>query len=335
MKNGNPAKAAKRKSGGGRAVVIILLLLFMLAGAVLMLTPYVEYWEQRQQVKQEVVTFKELVAVYKRDEGQNENEADMKPAFPELREAMAAYNEEIYENGQNKFVDAWSYQADIFNLVEYGYEEEAIGVVSIPGISVEMPLYLGGTYENMAKGFAQLSQTSMPIGGENTNCVIAGHRGWRGMPYMRDVELLEVGDSVYVQNPWETLEYRISEIFLIEPNNIESILIQKGRDLLTVVTCHPYGVGSHRYVLICERYETEEVTEEKEETKGHWIWEWHDKVNITTSTNVEFESSQKTIFLSAYLPWICLGLAAIILLFALLILLGTKLRKKKRNRTHS
>ena len=320
-----------KKHRWGKTVIVILLILAIIAGLAMLFSPYLENMDHRKQVKTEVTTFKELVSVYKTEPVPTEQEDEIeKPpvVYPELLAAMEDYNQEIYENGQSDLVDAWSYQADVFDLSDYGFELDAIGLVTIPEISVEMPLYLGGSYSNLSKGFAQLSQTSMPIGGKNTNCVIAGHRGWNGMAYMRDVEKLEIGDAVYLENPWETLEYRIDDIFIIQPNKIEKVLIQEGRDLLTVVTCHPYGVGSHRYVLICERVEpeAEEVEVTVPETTGKWVWEWQDRVSITTSEDVEFESSQLTIFVSVYLPWICLALALLILAVSLLIVCISKVR---------
>ena len=168
----------------------------------------------------------------------------------------------------------------------------------------------------------------MPIGGKNTNCVIAGHRGWSGMAYMRDVELLDVGDPVYVENPWETLEYRISEIILIEPSNVESVYIQEGRDLLTIITCHPFGVGSHRYVLICDRYHEEDVVVAPE-IRGFWSWEWQTSVKVTATDDVEFESSQMLIFVSEYLPWLIFLLSIILLFLMVLILLLRRVIQKK------
>lgn len=94
----------------------------------------------------------------------------------------------------------------------------------------------------------------MPIGGTNTNCVLAGHRGWYGALFFRHIELLEIGDVVLITNLWETLRYTVSEIKVIEPDAIDEILIQPGRDLVTLLTCHPYGSGGrYRYVVYCER----------------------------------------------------------------------------------
>ena len=94
----------------------------------------------------------------------------------------------------------------------------------------------------------------MPIGGSNTNCVLAGHRGWYGALFFRHIELLEIGDEITIRNLWDTLTYQVVEIQVIEPNEIEEILVQPGRDLVTLLTCHPYGSGGrYRYVVFCER----------------------------------------------------------------------------------
>ena len=179
--------------------------------------------------------------------------------YPELLEAMLEYNERIYAEGQSGLTDAWAYAEPSFDLTEYGLDSEVIGVLSIPSINLEMPIYLGATYDHMAKGAAHLSQTSLPIGGKNTNCVIAGHRGWQGAPFFLYLDKIVVGDEVTITNLWETLTYRVCDIRVIEPNDIDAVLIQPGRDMLTLITCHPYAsVGRYRLVVYCERTETEQ-----------------------------------------------------------------------------
>ena len=176
--------------------------------------------------------------------------------YADLYNAMLDYNRRIYDSGQAGLCDAWSYQVASFDLRAYGIEDEAIGVITIPKIDVELPIYLGASSENMAKGAVHLSQTSLPIGGPDTNCVIAAHRGWYGAPYFRYIDVLEEGDEVYVTNLWETLTYKVSEIRVINPDDVGQILIQPGRDLLTLLTCHPYASGGlYRYVVYCERKE--------------------------------------------------------------------------------
>ena len=171
-----------------------------------------------------------------------------------LWEEMLAYNRQIWKEKQSGLCDSWSYQQPAFTLGDYGLEDEVFGVISIPAIDLEMPLYLGATSSRLTKGAAQLSQTSLPIGGMNTNCVIAGHRGFNGAIYFRYVTDLKPGDEVIITNLWETLTYTVTETQVILPNEVDQILIQEGRDMITLLTCHPYASGGkQRYLVMCER----------------------------------------------------------------------------------
>lgn len=177
-------------------------------------------------------------------------------AYPELWDAMTAYNTAIYAEGQSGLSDPSAYETPTFDLTDYGLEDEIFGVISIPTLELEMPLYLGATYQHMADGAAHLSQTSIPIGGENTNAVIAGHRGWRGASYFRYITELQPGDEVIITNLWDTLTYKVAETQIIWPYEVDQILIQENRDLITLLTCHPYASGGkQRYLVICERAE--------------------------------------------------------------------------------
>ena len=176
--------------------------------------------------------------------------------YPELWEDMVRYNQSIAAQGQSGLSCAYDYQKASFRLADYGLPDEIFGVLSIPAIDLEMPIYLGATEQHMADGAAHLSQTSLPIGGMDTNCVIAGHRGYCGASYFRYLDRLHVGDRVSITNLWETLTYRVCEIRVIDPSDVEEILIQPGRELLTLLTCHPYASGGRqRYVVYCERSE--------------------------------------------------------------------------------
>ena len=180
--------------------------------------------------------------------------------YPELWADMVRYNETIYTQGQAGLSCEYDYQKPSFTLTQYGLADEVFGVISIPAMELEMPIFLGATEQHMADGAAHLSQTSLPIGGENTNCVIAGHRGYNGASYFRYIDKLKVGDLVSVTNLWETLTYRVCEIRIIDPHDVTEILIQPGRDLLTLLTCHPYASGGRqRYVVYCERVESPEA----------------------------------------------------------------------------
>ena len=123
-----------------------------------------------------------------------------------------------YREGQQHLSCEYAYEKPSFNLKDYGLEDEIFGVIFIPELELEMPIYLGATYQHLADGAAHLSQTSIPVGGENTNSVIAGHRGWGGASYFRYITNLEVGDEVIITNLWDTTIYEVVEIKIIMPN---------------------------------------------------------------------------------------------------------------------
>ena len=174
--------------------------------------------------------------------------------YPELLADLQAYNQRIYDEKQSGLVDLEACEAPAADLTAYGVEDEIIGVLEIPTMELTMPVYLGASDDHLAAGAAVLGNTSAPIGGDNTNCVIAGHRGWRGADYFRHIDRLTVGDTVKLTNLWETLTYTVADIQIIQPHEIEKIKIQQGRDLLTLLTCHPYASGGkQRYVVYCEK----------------------------------------------------------------------------------
>ena len=174
--------------------------------------------------------------------------------YPELWAEMNAYNEAIYTEGQSGLSCETDYEVPSFVLAEYGLSSEIFAVLAIPALELEMPVYLGATNQHMADGAAHMSQTSLPIGGENTNTVVVGHRGWNGAAYFLHLPQLKIGDAVTITNLWETLTYEVVETRIIDPYNVEAIHIQEGRELLTLLTCHPPATGGRqRYLVFCER----------------------------------------------------------------------------------
>ena len=174
--------------------------------------------------------------------------------YPELLAALQEYNRLLYTKKQCNLTDLEACETPAADLVAYGIEDEIIGVLEIPTMELTMPVYLGASDDHLAAGAAVLGSTSAPIGGDNTNCVIAGHRGWRGADYFRHIDRLQVGDTVQVTNLWETLTYTVADIQIIQPHEVDKIKIQQSRDLLTLLTCHPYASGGReRYVVYCER----------------------------------------------------------------------------------
>ena len=175
---------------------------------------------------------------------------------PELLAALQDYNRQLYAEKQRNLTNLEACEAPAADLTAYGIEDEIIGVLEIPTMELTMPVYLGASDAHLAAGAAVLGNTSAPIGGDNTNCVVAGHRGWRGADYFRHIGRLQVGDIVTLTNLWETLTYTVADIQIIQPHEVDEIKIQPDRDLLTLLTCHPYASGGRqRYVVCCERTE--------------------------------------------------------------------------------
>ena len=231
---------------------ILLVLLVMLAGfsACLALKPLVFSARKAHQMHTETQAFYLEAA----DAQQAAVQEGSPIPYEDLLKDIQQYNENIYLTCQSELTSREAYQDSEFDLTAYGLPDNVFGVLSIPKMDLEMPLYLGASDENMALGATVLAETSIPIGGTSSNAVIAGHRGWGGAKYFKDIELLEVGDEVSITNLWEELTYRVTEIKIIDPSDISSILIQPGRDLVTLLTCHPYGSdGLYRYLVFCER----------------------------------------------------------------------------------
>ncbi|MGI6017540.1 MAG: sortase [Marvinbryantia sp.] len=143
---------------------------------------------------------------------------------------MKQYNEQLVTEGQ-KIADAWCYEQTPVDLSVLNNEDFAIGYIEIPEMEVRLPLYIGASSDNLAKGAAVLAGTSMPIGGKNTNCVIAAHRGWRGSAYFQMIENLKEGSVVYVTNPWETLTYTVTGTKIVDPTEVSAIMLQEGKDM--------------------------------------------------------------------------------------------------------
>lgn len=238
-------------AGIKRRIYICAALILFFAGLVLISYPHIKGEQLETEAAESIVQFVEA----KQAERAQTNFSIL---YPELFQEMQLYNQRIFEEKQSELKDNFSYADPSFTLSDYGLEAETIAVLNIPVLDLSMPVYLGANEENMAAGAAHMSNTSLPVGGANTNCVIAGHRGFSGADYFKHLDVLKEGDSVQLVTLWNTLNYTVSEIKIIEPYEVEQILIQEGRELLTLLTCHPYASGGrYRYLVICERsYET-------------------------------------------------------------------------------
>lgn len=238
-----------------KGMIVCMMILLFACGFSIFAYPYIHNYMVERDMRGQIHYFLEKMGTQPTEDTPELTDSPELPReYQALWDAMVSYNDAIWEEKQAGLCDPWAYQQPSFTLGEYGLEEEVFGVLSIPALDLEMPLYLGATASHMAEGAAHLSQTSLPIGGRNTNCVIAGHRGWNGADYFRYITELQPGDEVMITNLWETLTYKVTDTRIIMPNEVEQILIQEGRDMITLLTCHPYASGGkQRFLIFCDR----------------------------------------------------------------------------------
>lgn len=253
-----------------RKMIVMVMILAFFAGCILFVYPFIRGLYLDSRAQDDADSFLELVKPSKAS-SVPAKEAEPVPteetiANRELWDAVNAYNQQIWEEQQSRLSDPWSYQQPSFTLGDFGMENEIFAVISIPKIELEIPVYLGATTEHLSLGAAHLSQTSLPVGGSNTNGVIAGHRGWHNGKYFRNIVSLVPGDEVLITNMWETLRYQVVETKVIESYEVDKIKIQPDRDMVTLLTCY-YTGSNHkmRFAVYCERINEE--TTEKEGTE--------------------------------------------------------------------
>ena len=222
-------------------------IILIIVGIFVFLSPNLSAYLQQRDADQEIEAFETKKKIPKEED-------------PLYQESLK-YNQKIYQEGQIGLKDVWSYKTAPIKLKN---EKKSFGYIKIKKMSVRLPLYLGATTENMRKGAAIMGETSLPLGMKNGNCVIAAHRGYQGIPYFREIERLKVGDSVVIKNPWEKLNYKVEDIKVIEPDDLNQIKIQEGKDMITLLTCHPYrGHGKYRYVVYCVRDHGQKMAKQK------------------------------------------------------------------------
>lgn len=198
-----------------------------------------------------------------------------------MREAAKKYNEQLSnvvsvddENENNEQGESY---ADLLNI------GESLGYITIPKIDVNLPIYNGTSQDVLSKGVGHMEQSSYPLGGESTHCVLTGHRGLPSAVLFTDLDKLEIGDEFYLHVLDEILAYKVDQIKVVEPNESGDLEIIDGKDYCTLVTCTPYAINSHRLLVRGER--TEYKGEQDKQTKNQMqtgaltkrivdVWPW-------------------------------------------------------------
>ena len=139
---------------------------------------------------------------------------------------------------------------------------EMLGHVEIPRIGQDLPIYAGTTDEVLEKGCGHLEGTSLPIGGDNTHTVITGHRGLPNAKLFRNLDQLVEGDVFYIHNIEGTLAYQVDKIQVVDPSDFNPIMVEKGHDYATLLTCTPYMINSHRLLVRGHRIAYQEAIDD-------------------------------------------------------------------------
>ena len=198
---------------------------------------------------------------------------DKAEKIDKMWKAAESYNEQIK---QESVPDAFSIrdgQTDstyesLLNLNGDGM----MGYVEIPVIDVSIPIYHYTTAESLEKGAGHLFGSSLPVGGENTHCVISAHRGLPSAKLFTDLNLVKSGDVFYLHVLGKTLAYEVDQILTVLPEETESLAITEGEDYVTLVTCTPYAVNTHRILVRGHRTSLEKAKEiQKTEKKVNGI----------------------------------------------------------------
>lgn len=197
---------------------------------------------------------------------------------------------------QDRTKEATDKYQSILNLDGSG----VMGTVRIPTINVQLPIYHGTSAEVLDQGVGHLEQTSFPIGGVTTHAVLSAHTGSPRAEFFTNLDQVNQGDLFYIDILGETLAYRVDQIKVVLPTEIDDLLIEPDQDYITLVTCTPYGINSHR--LLVRGVRTEYIETEEEETN------WRDAV----------KSKRLMVTL------LCLGVVAISIILFLIIRRKTK-----------
>lgn len=130
-----------------------------------------------------------------------------------------------------------------------------MGYVDIPSIGCKLPIYHGTDEAVLQIAAGHIEESSLPVGGISTHCILSGHRGLPSAKLFTDLDRLCEGDIFMLQVLDETLTYEIEKIRIVKPYEVDALKIEKGRDLCTLVTCTPYGINSHRILVTGSRIE--------------------------------------------------------------------------------
>lgn len=239
----------------------ILKKLSFLLGLILCSYPLVSGIVQQQAQKGTVATYQQMI--------ENSSTASIEDTLTKANE----YNEVLF----NSLTSVSSDKISV--LSEESYNEilnignGIMGSIEIPSINVNLPIYHGTSDEVLSVGVGHLNGTSLPIGGINTKSILTAHRGLPSAKLFTRLDELVEGDLFFIRVLNETLAYKVNDIQVIDPEDVAGLEIEEGKDLVSLITCTPYGLNTHRLVVTGERTEYEPAIYESIESKNMSIRE--------------------------------------------------------------
>lgn len=216
-------------------LVTILLFLALLAGLSLMLYPTFSDWWNSMHTSRVISDYVDLIQQLDEDQ------------YKGLIEAAQEYNKTLLTraNGYTTTPEQQEAYPGLLNFAGNG----VMGYVEIPNINVSLPIYHGTSEAVLQVAVGHLDWSSLPVGGEDTHAVVSGHRGLPSAKLFTNLDQLREGDIFYIRVLDEILTYEVDQILIIEPQDVDSLMIKKGKDYCTLFTCTPYGINTHRLLV--------------------------------------------------------------------------------------
>ena len=181
-----------------------------------------------------------------------------KSKVADLKDSKSRYltDAEEYNHNLSKLVNDFTYSSDSVidgydNILNFG--DGLIGYIEIPKINVKLPIYHGDRDKVLEKGVAHIPNTAFPIGGIGNHSVLSAHTGYPTQVFFDNLDDLAIGDEIKVSVLDETLIYKVTAKYIVKPDNISLLSVDDRKDLISLITCYPYGVNSHRLIVTAER----------------------------------------------------------------------------------
>lgn len=244
-------------------IISIFIALFIIGGIVILLYPFLRFWLSERSESYAIQEYDARYAEIKESERREEwNRA-------------VSYNEQLQPGAvedpfsKSLLVSDSAYQS-ILNIGDDGM----MGYIQIPKINLRLPVYHGTTEAVLEAGSGHMEGTHLPVGGAGTHAVLTGHTGLQSSVLFTNLTQLEENDEFYLTIMGEVLAYRIDQISVVLPTETEGLQAVDGEDYVTLVTCTPYGVNSHRLLVRGQRvpYTPEEIEEKIANTGSVIDW---------------------------------------------------------------